>query len=127
MENIYNFLVENPIVAIIFAVVVVVIVIYLLIKAIQKVGLEKVRGTVYGLFLEAEHLFNSGEGKEKFEWVIKFAREAIPAPFNLFITEKLLRKVVQLWFDLTKDLLDDGKLNNSEESHDESSEGESEN
>lgn len=87
--------------------------IFLLIKAAQKIGLEKIRGYVYKMFVAAEHEFQHGENTEKFEFVINMAREALPAPFGLFITESLLRKVVQAWFDLTKDLLDDGKYNGS--------------
>ena len=36
-------------------------------------------------------------------------------PFSMFITQDLLKKVVQLWFDLVKDLLDDGKMNGTKE------------
>ena len=83
------------------------------VKYVQHVGLEKIRKNVYNLFIVAEREFQHGENTEKFEYVIKWAKMAIPLPFNLFITERLLRKVVQAWFNLTKDLLDDGKLNNS--------------
>lgn len=92
----------------------IVIAAFLAVKYVQHVGLEKIRKKVYDLFLEAEHEFQYGENTEKFEYVINLARAAIPSPFNLFITEKLLRKVVQAWFNLCKDLLDDGKLNNTE-------------
>lgn len=107
----YEFLVQNPIVAIIFIVVVIAAALFLFIKAMQTVGLEKVREYVYKLFIEAEHEFKHGENTEKFEYVIGLAKGAIPAPFNMFITESLLRKVVQAWFNLCKDLLDDGKIN----------------
>lgn len=83
----------------------------LIVKLVQRVGLEKIRGYVYKLFVAAENEFQHGDNTEKFEYVICFARSAIPVPFNLFITESLLRKVVQAWFDLTKDLLDDGRMN----------------
>ena len=95
----------------ILAVIGVIIAIFVLIKLIQKVGLEKIRAGVYQLFLEAEHNFQSGYGKEKFEYVVNLAKNLVPAPFNIFITDTLLRKVVQAWFDMIKDLLDDGKLN----------------
>ncbi len=89
----------------------VVIAIFVIVKYIRHVGLESIRERVYKAFLEAEHEFQYGENTEKFEYVINIAKSAIPAPFNLFITESLLRKVVQTWFDLVKDLLDDGKFN----------------
>ena len=83
---------------------------FVAVKYAQHVGLEAIRAKVYKLFLEAEHEFQYGENTEKFDYVIHVARSVIPSPFNLFITEKLLRRVIQAWFDLCKDLLDDGKL-----------------
>ena len=91
----------------------VIIAILILIKWVRDTGLENIRGEVYQLFLKAEHSYQNGDNTEKFEYVINAAREMIPMPFSLFITESLLRSVIQSWFDLVKDLLDDGKLNNT--------------
>ena len=107
----YQFLVENPVLAIIFILLVVAFTIFLLVKLIQKVGVEKIRSYVYTKFLEAERAFNQGDNELKFDYVVQLARSAIPSPFNIFITEKFLRKTIQLWFDLCKDLLDDFNLN----------------
>lgn len=107
----YQFFVSNPVLAIIFLLVVLAVVVYIAVKQMQRIGLEKVRAVVYKGFLKAEHNFNYGDNHTKFEFVVQLARSAIPSPFNVFITEDLLRKVVQLWFDLIKDLLDDGKMN----------------
>ena len=107
----YQFLVDNPVLAIIFIILVVAVVVFLAVKAIQNIGLEKIRAFVYQKFIEAEHEFQYGENEQKFDYVVQLARSAIPAPFNLLITQKLLRKTVQLWFDICKDLLDDGKVN----------------
>lgn len=95
----------------ILALIGIVCAVFVIVKICQKIGLETIRGEVYQLFLDAEHEFQEGQNEEKFEYVINMARTFIPAPFNLFITETLLRKVVQAWFDLVKDLLDDGKMN----------------
>ena len=111
MSEIYQYLVAHKVVAIVFAIVVAVVIVYLAVKILQTVGLEKIRATVYKAFIAAENSFKHGDNKAKFEYVINIAKQAIPAPFNLLITEALLRKTVQLWFDLCKDLLDDGKLN----------------
>ena len=105
-----DFIVSNA-PAIVLAVVGLVLAVIIIIKYIQNVGLESIRGRVYQAFLEAEHEFQHGDNTAKFEYVINIAKAAIPAPFNLFITESLLRKIVQTWFDLVKDLLDDGKFN----------------
>lgn len=98
-------------VTIALAVVGIAIAIFLIVKYVRHVGLEAIRERVYKAFIEAENDFQQGENTEKFEYVINIAKTAIPAPFNLFITESLLRKVVQAWFDLVKDLLDDGRFN----------------
>ena len=111
----YEFLTQNPILAAIFIIVVVAFALYVLVKTMQTIGLEEVRGYVYQLFVRAEHTFEYGQNEQKFVYVVQLARSALPAPFNMFITESLLRKVVQTWFDICKDLLDDGKLNRSEE------------
>ena len=76
--------------------------------------LEDIRKDVYQLFLKAEHNFTeTKQGKQKFDYVIQNARSLLPTWAQLIITEKLLRKVVQLWFEAVKDLLDDGKCNKS--------------
>ena len=110
----YNYLVENPVIAAIFVVVVLVIAIYVFIKVMQAVGMEKIRAYVYEKFIEAEHKFQYGDNEEKFEYVIDLAKNAIPYPFYIFITETFLCNVIQTWFDICKDLLDDGKINGSE-------------
>lgn len=105
-----DFIVSNA-TTIALAVVGIAIAIFLIVKYVRHVGLESIRERVYKAFIDAEHEFQQGDNTEKFEYVINIAKSAIPAPFNLFITESLLRKVVQAWFDLVKDLLDDGKFN----------------
>ena len=94
---------------------VVVIGLFLFVKSMQAIGMEKVRKFVYQLFVEAENAFQHGDNTQKFEYVVNLAKSAVPTPFNLFITEKSIRKVIQLWFDLCKDLLDDGRINQSEQ------------
>ena len=107
----YQYFVENPMVAGVFMLLVLGAGILLLIRIIQSIGIEKIRETVYRAFLHAEHSFKHSESDLKFEYVVNVAKKAIPPPYNLFITETMLRDVIQLWFDLIKDLLDDGKLN----------------
>ena len=108
---------NNIMLSILFIVLVAVVFVFIAVRIIQYVGLDKIREVVYKGFITAESVFNSDEGQKKFDYVVHLARESLPTPFNMFITDKLLRKVIQEWFDLCKDLLDDGKFNNSE--HDE--------
>ena len=93
-------------------IVVTILIAIVLVKLVQMLGFEKCRAIVYKAFVNAEHLFLSGD--EKFDFVVKVALESIPSPYKLFITEKMVRKTIQLWFDICKDLLDDGRVNEVE-------------
>ena len=99
------------------AVITVLIIVFLvkkLIDYITKKGLEGIRLDVYKLFVEAEKTFRaSKQGQKKFDYVIHMARGLLPKPIQLFVSDNMLKEIVQLWFDGVKDLLDDGKLNNS--------------
>lgn len=107
----YELFVKYPASAIVFIIIVTLVAIFLFIKTMQYVGMEKIRKQVYELFIRAEHEFEHGENQQKFDYVICLAKAKIPEPFNAFITESFLRRVVQTWFCLCKDLLDDGKMN----------------
>ena len=101
-----------------FLAVITVLIIAFLIKKlidyITKKGLEGIRLDVYKLFVEAEKTFKaSKQGQQKFDYVIHMARGVLPKPIQLFVSDNMLKEIVQLWFDGVKDLLDDGKLNNS--------------
>ena len=89
------------------------IIILLAVKEVQTLGFDKIQKKVYDGFVQAEKMFEHGDNKAKFDYVVDVAKRYIPAPFNCFITESLLRKVVQKWFDLCKDFIDDGNINNS--------------
>lgn len=81
---------------------------------IRNKTLEEIREDVYKLFLEAEHMYTaSGSGKQKMKWVVSMARMMLPDWAQVLITEDLLYRVIQGWFTAVKDLLDDGKYNNS--------------
>ena len=83
---------------------------------IRDKTLADIRTDVYQEFLKAEHTYlHTGAGLQKMEYVIQRARSLLPNWAQFFITEELLRKVVQLWFEAVKDLLDDGKVNRSVE------------
>lgn len=80
--------------------------------------LEDIRADVYQLFLKAEHKYlQTGAGQQKMKWVIQQARGLLPIWARRFITDVLLERIIEEWFQAVKDLLDDGKINksNSEE------------
>lgn len=76
-------------------------------------SLDDIRDDVYQKFLEAEHDEKLTTGKQKMKWVLQQARMLLPSWAQLFITDAFLEMVVEGWFQAVKDLLDDGKLNNS--------------
>lgn len=101
-----------------FIVVVAVLIVAFAVKKaveyITKKGLEGIRLDVYKLFVQAEEAYKeSGQGQKKFKYVVSLARSMLPKTVQVFVTQEMLETVVQLLFDDVKDLLDDGKLNDS--------------
>ena len=47
------------------------------------------------------------------EWVISKARGLLPGWLQTFVTDEVILRIIQGWFTAVKDLLDDGKYNNS--------------
>lgn len=85
------------------------------VQYLKEKGLDGIRTDVYKLILKAEHMFNeSGQGKQKLKWVVQQARGLLPKWLQFFITEEALLKIIDNWFTGVKDLLDDGKVNNSQ-------------
>lgn len=76
-------------------------------------SLKDIRVDAYGWFLEAKHNGSLESGKAKMIWALQRAREFLPAWARIFITDTLLEKTMQKWFEEVEDLLDDGKLNKS--------------
>lgn len=80
----------------------------------KEMTLNEIRKDVYKLFLKAEHEYKeSGQGKQKMKWVIGRARLLLPVWLQIIMTEEVFERLIQIWFDGIKDLLDDGKINNS--------------
>ena len=102
-------------VLIIIAVVVAVSIIYMGYSYLRDRTIEQIRGDVYQLVLKAEHTYKeSSSGKQKMKWVVSQARKLLPGWLQVIITDEVLQKIIQVWFDEIKDLLDDGKVNGSQ-------------
>lgn len=103
-----------PVLLIVLAILLIVTIV-IAVQYIRQKGLDGIRADVYQLILTAEHMYNeSGAGKQKFEWVIQQARGLLPKWLQMLVPESALEKLVQKWFEGVKDLLDDGKVNNSQ-------------
>ncbi|NLP00238.1 MAG: hypothetical protein GX386_08105 [Clostridiaceae bacterium] len=73
----------------------------------------KVREFAYQTMLLAERTFSDQDGTLKFDFVVRIVYKYLPSWFKMFFTEEHLRRLVQEWYDLAKDFLDDGKINSS--------------
>lgn len=102
-------------VLVIIAVLIVISIIWMGYAYLKNRTLDEIRGDVYQLVLKAEHTYKeSSSGKQKMKWVVSQARKLLPGWIQIIISEEMLEKIIQVWFDEVKDLLDDGKMNGSQ-------------
>ena len=85
------------------------------IQYMKAKGLDGIRMDVYQLILRAEHMYKeSGQGQQKLKWVVQQARGLLPKWLQVFVTEEAMIKIIEKWFRGVKDLLDDGKVNQTQ-------------
>ncbi len=95
----------------IIGIVLLILVIY---RYVRDKSIIQLRADVYKLFIYAERYFTEEKaGKQKMDYVVSMARGMLPACIQVFVSDKIIRDIFQLWFDDIKDLLDDGTLNES--------------
>lgn len=95
-------------------VTIILVIVAFVIYVLRRHGLDKVRDKAHELFLKAEHVYlESGAGEEKMNMVVREIYAILPPIVRLFTTEKMIRNLLQKWFKSIKDLLDDGKNNDS--------------
>lgn len=102
-------------VLIIIAIVVAASIIYMGYSYLIDHTVDQIRVDAYQLILKAEHMYQkSSTGKQKMKWVVSQARKLLPGWLQVIVTDEVLQKIIQVWFDEIKDLLDDGKVNGSQ-------------
>lgn len=75
---------------------------------------EKLRELAYKMIRQAENVIvGTKKGQERFSLVLEQLYNLIPAWLRFFIPRSLLEQKLQEWFDIIKDSLDDGKINDS--------------
>ncbi|ACL77560.1 hypothetical protein [Ruminiclostridium cellulolyticum] len=100
----------NNLVTIIILIACIIYIAYLIVKQRWR----KLREIAYKLIRQAETtITGTKKGRERFEQVMTQLYMIIPPWLRLFITQSLLEKKLQEWFDKIKDSLDDGIVNNS--------------
>lgn len=111
-----NFLSQVPVPILILVIAVLIVVTAVVVYQYAKAkGLEGIRKEVYELFLRAEHRFKeSGQGEQKLRWVVQQARGLLPKWMQVIVSDEMLLKIIDWWFKEVKDLLDDGKVNGSQ-------------
>lgn len=87
-------------------VIAIILLAYMLIKLNKNVRLK-----AYELFLKAEH--NISDNTCKMNYVVENIYSYLPVSVKIFVSEESLKRIVQKMFDEIKDLLDDGKRNDS--------------
>lgn len=106
---------ENYWLAIVVVALIVGYIIYLVINKRWK----KLRMIANRLMLQAEQtIIGTKKGQERFEQVLTQVYLLIPAWIRIFVSRSQFEKILQKWFELIKDSLDDGKINNSVEKED---------
>ena len=76
--------------------------------------IKDIRETVYKLMFLAEDKWGNGkEGSFKFAWVVESLYKLFPDSLKEVLGEDKVEETVQEWYIKAKDLLDDGKINNS--------------
>lgn len=105
---------KEIIVAITCVVVAICMTLFTLYIYFKDATLESLRADAYTLFLKAENAFaGTGKGKQKMDFVVNAIKNVMPNWLKLFVSDEMLRELLQMWFDNIKDLLDDGKINDS--------------
>ncbi|GAA0181433.1 hypothetical protein SH2C18_39670 [Clostridium sediminicola] len=77
---------------------------------------EKFKSIVYVLMLQAKRLAKDAvlsSGKEQEEWVVKKLYTLLPKTITRNISDKLMHKIVHIFYIKAMDYIDDGEFNNS--------------
>lgn len=108
--------IQKPVLLVVIAAITV-LTIVIIYKYIKLKGLNGIRMDVYEAILRAEHIYSGYDaGRKKFKYVLHQARMLMPGWLQLIITDAVLEETVELWYQGVKDLLDDGKINESQKS-----------
>ena len=95
----------------IMVVLVLLVVGYLVYLVITKQWV-KLRAAAYALMLAVEKIYEKNEGPRKFEVVLRELYDIMPVWLSVILTEEKIRKILQDWYALAKDYLDDREVSN---------------
>ena len=111
-----NYLMQIPLpFLLVLVAILAVITVVITFQWLKQRGLVGIRAEVYQLILKAEHMYKeSATGKQKMKWVVSQARKLLPNWLQTILNEEALERIIEVWFRGVKDLLDDGKVNDSQ-------------
>lgn len=78
---------------------------------------QRAKAVLYNLMLQAKRMAKDAvlkSGKEQEDLVVRFAMQRLPLSLRLFMGEDTIRKIVSWLFSKSRDILDDGILNDSQ-------------
>lgn len=70
-----------------------------IIYALKTKQVTNVLSLINVLAIKARDLYNSNEGQQKFNYVLKMVKAEVPFPFKILISEKLIKSMIQATFD----------------------------
>ncbi|MCX7771961.1 MAG: hypothetical protein N2376_02480 [Clostridia bacterium] len=73
----------------------------------------KVREMAYQLMLLAERNYSDSDGNLKLDFVAALLYKNLPPWMKIFVSEKAIKELIQKWYEMAKDFLDDGIINDS--------------
>ncbi len=73
----------------------------------------KIREFAYQMMLLAERNLANEDGQMKFDFVVGVVYKYIPVWLRFFVKETDIRSLIQKWYELAKDFMDDGEINDS--------------
>ena len=80
----------------------------------KDAALSELRELAYALMVKAQKQFGDGHGSIKMDWVVEKIKPLLPRYTWVFMDEEDLRRWLQALYEKTLDLLDDGKINGSQ-------------
>lgn len=80
----------------------------------KEAAISELRELAYALMVKAQKQFGDGQGSIKMEWVVEKLKPLLPRYTWLFFDEEDFITWLQTLYDKTLDLLDDGKINDSQ-------------
>ena len=92
---------------------IIIVAIILLLLFIYVAFNRNLRLKAYSMMLWAERNFPDDAGRSKFLFVLGYTYPLLPGIIKKVMTKDMFAKILQVWYNVAKDILDDGILDQS--------------